>query len=934
MLARQIGNYKILRELGRGGMATVFEAEKDSRRFALKLLQNPSPELQLRFEREIRTLISLPHHPHLLQIFETGQSELGPYIVMELAQGGSLAERIRRQGPIHSHELQKILLAIAKALRAIHNQGLIHRDLKCANILFDSQGQAKLSDFGIARLAGDQRLTLTGAALGTPYAMAPEQISGETISPAADLWALGVLSFECLTGAPPFSGSGAALTRAIHFDNPKPLPSSVPPSISNLTIALLSKSASKRPSLDEVITRLQTKSPSRQASALKSPRLLSALGALLLLSILLFSLRKSFESPAIITVLKFPDALPDWTDALLVRQAFLDIAPELEPAFPQEILKSSQDLLAELDQQLDALPTNQQSLLQEQWRRNPKTPINTLRERLTEPQNASRKAILQDYQQLANNEATDQRSQKNLRFIKLAIAFHQKDSKLALEIFDSIELGSPNTLFDLQTLKSKIQSLHAQNLEDLAFASLQNTDYFNPWRALREFSKSPDFTSWNQRIEKLLHDTTAEQAAKAWLAWKDLAARELALSLPLAPAAVFEKITDITPDTHSISISKQLISSLLRFLANPVLLNYAKIATIFDNCEAHLPKLKPDEQAEVIDVLILTARSGFRFGGRAIFHTIFNGPVYQARLASARSELEKQLYHSFHAQGLTIDLIDGKLSQSDSIKAFQLILEGADFLEKHPDLNQVQARIRSAAVDILRILSGKLGPAARLALWKNLGFNSAEALFLWLCQQIDLCSKLQHDAIDLLLNAAFVLLENSIAPLLSEETLPTVRSRSLSMLTDLRASLDRRVRWGDLEAHTASNGRFLPIVPLYDGKQYLAEARLALVHQVSILVSNNQPELAREIINEARIRLDLEGKIRLDHWIPTIQSFEKIIDPKSSSNEINAASEHILRILRNYRQNRLKEQSPTPDLERVIIRSLKRFLNHYNFNED
>ena len=179
LIGRRLGNYEISQVLGEGGMASVYRARQVNmgRDVAIKVIKtsaNNAEEFTLRFEREARTVAAL-NHPHILKVFDFGQQDDLAYLVMELQPGGSLAELIAA-GLLPIAQATQVLQHVGSALDYAHRQGLVHRDLKPQNILFDSDGNAILADFGIAKLLGDANtmLTQTGVAIGTPIYMAPE----------------------------------------------------------------------------------------------------------------------------------------------------------------------------------------------------------------------------------------------------------------------------------------------------------------------------------------------------------------------------------------------------------------------------------------------------------------------------------------------------------------------------------------------------------------------------------------------------------------------------------------------------------------------------------------------------------------------------------------------------------------------------------------
>ena len=205
----RLGRYEVVAEIGRGGMAAVYKALQPAldRHVAIKVLPDffaSDPLARERFQVEARAIARL-RHPSILSVFDYGEEAGVAYLVTELVEGGTMAEQL---GHRHSVEdTARALSPIANALDHAHREGVLHRDVKPANILISPVGGPILSDFGLARLvAGDERLTVAGTTLGTPEYMAPEQGLGEDVTGAADIYALGVIAYELLTGTPPFSG--------------------------------------------------------------------------------------------------------------------------------------------------------------------------------------------------------------------------------------------------------------------------------------------------------------------------------------------------------------------------------------------------------------------------------------------------------------------------------------------------------------------------------------------------------------------------------------------------------------------------------------------------------------------------------------------------------------------------------------------------------
>src|SRR5947208_6344611 len=222
--------YRIERELGRGGMATVYLAHdlRHDRPVALKVLR---PELAAaigpeRFLREIQIAARLTH-PNILPLFDSGEAEGLLYYVMPFVEGESLRARLDREKQLPIDEAIRMSVAIANALEYAHSHGVIHRDLKPENILLQS-GQPVIADFGIALAvskAGGNRITQTGISLGTPAYMSPEQATGDRIIDArSDIYSLGAMTYEMLTGEPPHTGSTSqAVIARMLTEKPRPI---------------------------------------------------------------------------------------------------------------------------------------------------------------------------------------------------------------------------------------------------------------------------------------------------------------------------------------------------------------------------------------------------------------------------------------------------------------------------------------------------------------------------------------------------------------------------------------------------------------------------------------------------------------------------------------------------------------------------------------
>lgn len=219
----EIPGYRVLRRLGRGGMASVWLAEQVAlaRQVALKVMpaDDQDAALRLRFEQEARVIARLDH-PHIVTIHEVGRTQAGePYYAMRYLPQGDL----RRQGRLDETRLREVMLALCSALDYAHAQGIVHRDVKPENVLFDQFGQPLLADFGIAYSRSEPaRLTGEGTALGSTGYMSPEQARGEPLDGRSDLYALGVVLYELLVGRPPFEATDPLALALAHQQDPVP----------------------------------------------------------------------------------------------------------------------------------------------------------------------------------------------------------------------------------------------------------------------------------------------------------------------------------------------------------------------------------------------------------------------------------------------------------------------------------------------------------------------------------------------------------------------------------------------------------------------------------------------------------------------------------------------------------------------------------------
>lgn len=203
-----VGPYTIQSPLGEGGMARVFKAVgPNGQVVALKFVRAELAVQEMfrkRFAREVRTAIRVDH-PHVVPVLASGEHDGVPYMAQPYIQGGSLQDRLDGGGYLELEVAVTLCLEVAKGVGALHSHGLVHRDLKPANILLDEEGHAFVADFGLAKDPEASLITTPGQAVGSLDYMAPEQIRGEHVTPSADVYSLGCVMFECLTGRPPFS---------------------------------------------------------------------------------------------------------------------------------------------------------------------------------------------------------------------------------------------------------------------------------------------------------------------------------------------------------------------------------------------------------------------------------------------------------------------------------------------------------------------------------------------------------------------------------------------------------------------------------------------------------------------------------------------------------------------------------------------------------
>jgi serine/threonine-protein kinase len=250
------GRYRLTERIATGGMGTIWAAEDEvlSRKVAVKVLNEgltSEPRFTERFRREARAAAQLTH-PNIAGTFDYGEDDGRPYIVLELIDGETLADRLSRVGKLAPEEAARIAASVAQALAYAHGTGIVHRDVKPANVMITERGEVKVMDFGIAAsVVGASGLTATGAVMGTAKYLSPEQARGDKATPASDIYALGVVMYETLSGISPFERETAVATAMAHIrEDPRPLREvapEVPESLAGLVHRCLAKDPKDRP---------------------------------------------------------------------------------------------------------------------------------------------------------------------------------------------------------------------------------------------------------------------------------------------------------------------------------------------------------------------------------------------------------------------------------------------------------------------------------------------------------------------------------------------------------------------------------------------------------------------------------------------------------------------------------------------------------------
>ena len=253
-IGSQIGDYNVDDLLGEGGMGKVYTATgPDGGRVALKLVKDDyarDETFRRRFYREAR-IAQTVKHPNVVPVLDTGEVDGLPYMAQRFIDGMSLDGKLKRDGPLDAKTAVEVCTDVAAGLEALWAAGMVHRDVKPANILLDETGRGYITDFGLAKDTQGSLLTLPGQALGSMDYMAPEQIRGEPVSAATDIYALGCVMYECMCGRPPFAEVQGMRILWAHLQDPPPDPRSARPDMSDdfarTLLSALEKDSAKRP---------------------------------------------------------------------------------------------------------------------------------------------------------------------------------------------------------------------------------------------------------------------------------------------------------------------------------------------------------------------------------------------------------------------------------------------------------------------------------------------------------------------------------------------------------------------------------------------------------------------------------------------------------------------------------------------------------------
>ena len=260
------GRFELVDLIGKGGMSSVYKAHDRllDRIVAIKILHphyTQDEEYVERFRREARSVAQLSH-PNIVTVIDRGEDEGRQYIVFECVEGENLKQLVQRAGPLPVREALELALQMARALSFAHTRGLVHRDVKPQNVLLNADGQAKMTDFGIAREVDVQGVTITGTVLGTSEYIAPEQARGQQVDAQTDVYSLGVVLYELLTGSVPYDGDNFVTVALRHVNEPVPNVLELRPEVPARLAMAVERAMAKNPddrfeSMDELVGELE-----------------------------------------------------------------------------------------------------------------------------------------------------------------------------------------------------------------------------------------------------------------------------------------------------------------------------------------------------------------------------------------------------------------------------------------------------------------------------------------------------------------------------------------------------------------------------------------------------------------------------------------------------------------------------------------------------
>jgi serine/threonine protein kinase len=267
LVGRSLGQYRIVERIGAGGMATVFKGYQPNldRYVAVKVLpayHARDPVFRERFAREARAVAKLAH-PNIVQIHDSGEQDSITFIVMEYVDGGTLKDRLKQHSSgLAIPETVDFMIQAAEGLGCAHRNGIVHRDVKPANMLLRRDGYLLISDFGIVKILDATNLTRVGTGIGTPQYMSPEQCTGQAVDRRSDIYSLGIVMFHCLTGRVPFNAESPVSITVKHINEPLPVQQlqmiGIPPPIEQIVVRMTAKAPQDRyQTMEAVVTALK-----------------------------------------------------------------------------------------------------------------------------------------------------------------------------------------------------------------------------------------------------------------------------------------------------------------------------------------------------------------------------------------------------------------------------------------------------------------------------------------------------------------------------------------------------------------------------------------------------------------------------------------------------------------------------------------------------